>query len=87
MQETSNQKVISDLVGKYMAEIGNKNRLITEMQLKKSQIESKVQSKVDKNQLQRLQEDLEHLIADYERAVSERLDYMRKMISELDGLQ
>jgi hypothetical protein len=70
-----------------MAEIGNKNRLITEMQLKKSQIESKVQSKVDKNQLQRLQEDLEHLIADYERAVSERLDYMRKMISELDGLQ
>ena len=70
-----------------MAEIGNKNRLITEMQLKKSQIESKVQSKVDKNQLQRLQEDLEHLIADYERAVSERLDYMHKMISELDGLQ
>jgi hypothetical protein len=70
-----------------MAEIGNKNRLITEMQLKKSQIEYKVQSKVDKNQLQRLQEDLEHLIADYERAVSERLDYMRKMISELDGLQ
>lgn len=40
MQETSNQKVISDLVGKYMAEIGNKNRMITEMQLKKSQIES-----------------------------------------------
>jgi hypothetical protein len=70
-----------------MAEIGNKNRLITEMQLKKSQIEYKVQSKVDKNQLQRLQEDLEHLIADYERAVSERLDYMRRMISELDGLQ
>ena len=70
-----------------MAEIRNKNRLITEMQLKKSQIEYKVQSKVDKNQLQRLQEDLEHLIADYERAVSERLDYMRKMISELDGLQ
>lgn len=70
-----------------MAEIGNKNRLITEMKLKKSQIESKVQSKVEKNQLQRLQEDLEHLIADYERAVGERLDYMRKMINELDGLQ
>jgi hypothetical protein len=30
---------------------------------------------------------LERLIADYEKAVSERLDYMRRMISELDGLQ
>lgn len=31
MQETSNEKVIRDVIGKYMAEIGNKNRMITDM--------------------------------------------------------
>lgn len=30
---------------------------------------------------------MERLTTDYENAVNERLDYMRRIISELDGLQ
>lgn len=83
VQQTANEELMTQLIAKHMASIEEKNAQIISLTKQKVQIESKLQSAHDEDDVKLLQEELSALISDYETVVSGRVTKIKEMIDAL----
>jgi hypothetical protein len=82
--QTRNQsKVLGELVDKYISHIFERNRKIVEVVRVKEEIESKINTNVNEDEIKVMQDELQNLIKQYEKLVSDKILMFGDLIGNL----
>eukprot|EP00347_Sterkiella_histriomuscorum_P021445 403333951 len=82
-QIRNQSKVLGELVDKYIQQIFERNRKLVEVIRIKEDIEAKIQSSVNEEEIRQMQDELQSLIKQYEKLVGDKIHLFNDMIGNL----